>query len=49
MYGKNKHLYCGPNKHDAIIARLKAEKDLYKEFAPQQHLFKKYGISVEEC
>ena len=49
MYGKNKHLYCGPNKHDAIIARLKAEKDLYKEFATQQHLFKKYGISVEEC
>lgn len=31
-------------KEEAIIARLKAEKEYYKEFAPQQHLFSLYGI-----
>lgn len=31
---------------DAIVARLKAEKIYYKEFAPQKHLFKKYGIKL---
>lgn len=31
-------------KEEAIIARLKAEKEYYKEFAPQQHLFSQYGI-----
>lgn len=44
MYGKNKHLYRGNNKEDAIKTRLIAEKKLYKEFAPQQHLFDQYGI-----
>jgi hypothetical protein len=29
---------------DAIIARLKAEKEYFGEFAPQKDLFKKYGI-----
>lgn len=29
---------------DAIKARLKAEKKYFKEFAPQTHLFKEYGI-----
>ena len=32
------------SKEDAIIARLKAEKQYYGEFAPQKHLFEKYGI-----
>jgi len=29
---------------DAIITRLKAEKEHYKDFAPQKHLFEEYGI-----
>lgn len=41
---KNKSLYYGDNKKDAIIARLKAEKEYYGEFAPQRHLFEQYGI-----
>lgn len=32
------------NKNDAIIARLKAEKKYFGEFAPQKHLFEQYGI-----
>lgn len=32
------------NINDAICARLHAEKEYYKEFAPQKHLFKKYNI-----
>lgn len=32
------------NKEDAIRARLKAEVEYFKEFAPQRHLFKEYGI-----
>lgn len=33
------------NKKDAIIARLKAELKYFgKDFAPQRHLFKQYGI-----
>lgn len=32
------------NKEDAIIARLKAEKEYYGDFAPQRHLFEKYNI-----
>lgn len=31
-------------KIDAIKARLKAEKEFYKEFAPQKDLFQQYGI-----
>lgn len=31
-------------KEEAIIARLKAEKEYFGEFAPQKHLFKKYNI-----
>lgn len=30
------------DKNDAIIARLKGEKEYYKEFAPQKHLFDLY-------
>lgn len=29
-------------KEDAIIARLKAEKQYFREFAPQKHLYNKY-------
>ena len=41
---KNKLLgsYC--NKEEAIKARLKAEKEYYKNFAPQRHLFEEYNI-----
>jgi hypothetical protein len=35
---------CFDNKLDAIIFRLKKEKELLGEFAPQKHLFEKYGI-----
>lgn len=30
--------------HDAVVARLKAEKEYYGEFAPQKDLYKQYGI-----
>ena len=33
---------------DAIITRLKAEKEYYGEFAPQQNLFEKYNIVSNE-
>lgn len=41
-----KMIYLGTfkNKDDAIVARLKAEKEYFKEFAPQKHLFNKYNI-----
>jgi hypothetical protein len=32
------------NIEDATIARLRAEKEYFKEFAPQKHLFEKYAI-----
>lgn len=32
------------NKEEAVKARLKAEKEYYGEFAPQKHLYEKYGI-----
>lgn len=32
------------NKKDAIVARLKAEKEYFGEFAPQQHLYEQYEI-----
>lgn len=32
------------NIEDAIRARLKAEKEYFKDFAPQKHLFEKYNI-----
>jgi len=41
---KNIHIGVYENFQDAIIARLKAEKEYFKEFAPQRHLFKQYGI-----
>lgn len=41
---KRKILGYYKNKQDAVISRLKAEKEYYKEFAPQQHLFEQYNI-----
>ncbi len=42
------HKICrSKNKEDCIIARLKAEKKYYGEFAPQRHLFKQYGIEED--
>ncbi len=42
--GKKINLGQGKDKEEAIIKRLKAEKEVYGEFAPQRHLFKEYGI-----
>ena len=41
---KTKYLGTFIDKKDAIKCRLKAEKLYFKEFAPQRHLFKEYGI-----
>lgn len=42
-----KQVYIGRflTEEEAIIARLKKEKELFGEFAPQKHLFEKYKIS----
>jgi hypothetical protein len=42
----NKTVYvgCSKNKDEAIRYRLLAEKQYYKDFAPQRHLFEKYNI-----
>lgn len=42
--GKLIHLGTFEDKEQAIIARLKAEKEYYKDFAPQKELFKQYNI-----
>ena len=45
MYNqKTYHLGRFVNKEDAIVARLKAEKEYFGEFAPQRDLFEQYGI-----
>lgn len=43
---ENKRIVLGyfEKFEDAVVARLKAEKKYYGEFAPQQHLYKEYGI-----
>lgn len=46
--GKQKTLGHFLNKEEAIKTRLEAEAKYYKEFAPQRHLFKEYGIELEE-
>ena len=44
-YNSNKYeLGCYDDKKDAIKARLIAEKKYFKEFAPQQHLYKEFNI-----
>ena len=42
--GKIINLGTYSNLEDAIIARLKAEKEYFGDFAPQKHLFEQYGI-----
>lgn len=44
---ENKFISLGyyEDKDDAIRARLVAEKEIYKEFAPQKHLFEEYGVN----
>lgn len=41
---KNIHLGTFDTKEEAIVARLKAEKKYFSEFAPQKDLFDKYNI-----
>jgi hypothetical protein len=41
---KRRHLGYYNTFEEAVIARLKAEKELFGEYAPQQHLFEQYGI-----
>lgn len=43
-YIANKYIGKYKNIDEAIVARLSAEKELYGEFAPQTHLFERYGI-----
>ena len=38
------HIGSFSNKEDAIVARLQAEAKYFGKFAPQRHLFEKYGI-----
>lgn len=45
---KHRHLGCFADKEDAIRARLEAESKYYGEFAPQKHLFEKYGITIDK-
>lgn len=42
------HLGYFDSKDDAIKARLDAELKYFKEFAPQKHLYKQYGIITED-
>ena len=50
IYINSKTKRCGSysNIEDAIKARLQAEAKYFGEFAPQKHLFKQYGIELEE-
>ena len=43
--GKSKTIGEFKNIEDAIKSRLKAEKELFDEFAPQKYLFTKYNIN----
>lgn len=46
----NKEVFLGwyKNKEDALRARLQGEAKYYGLDAPQRHLFKQYGIEVNE-
>lgn len=41
------NVYYGSSKEEAIKARLEAEAKYYGKFAPQQHLFEQYGITIQ--
>ena len=45
-----KNIYLGifVDKNDAIKTRLNAEAKYFGKFAPQRHLFEKYGISTQQ-
>ena len=47
---ENKRINLGRfnEKIDAIKARLRAEIKYFGEFAPQKHLFQKYGIIIQQ-
>ena len=47
IYIDKKRIHIGffNDFEEAVKARLKAEEEYYGEFAPQRHLFEKYGIS----
>lgn len=47
--GKTRHLGYFVDKRDAIIVRLKAEQEYFKEFAPQKHLYEQYLINCNEA
>lgn len=44
---KNKVIGRYIDREDAIKARLEAEARYYGKFAPQRHLFEKYGITIQ--
>lgn len=46
--GKSKNLGTFVDKEDAVKARLAAELKYYGNFAPQRHLFEKYGVKADE-
>ena len=41
---KHKEILSSYNFNECVVARLKAEKEYFGEFAPQRDLFEKYGI-----
>ena len=41
---KHKEILSSYNFNECVVARLKAEKEYFSEFAPQRDLFEKYGI-----
>jgi hypothetical protein len=43
--GKNLRLGTFEDKADAIVTRLKAEALYFGDFAPQKHLFERFGVS----
>lgn len=42
---KSRHLGVGHSFDEAVKIRLSAEKKYFGEFAPQRHLFEKYGVT----
>lgn len=46
--GVQKELGYFADKTEAIKIRLKSEKEIFGEFAPQRHLFEQYGIFLQQ-